>query len=301
MAARHNKKKIGMEELEQAVERVIAGPEKKSKVISEKEKKLVAYHEAGHAVVSYFLPNSDPLHKVSIIPRGRAGGYTLLLPKEDRNYATKSQMLDSLVMLLGGRMAESLVLKDVSTGAQNDLERATDTVREMITRYGMSDELGPLTFGKRQDTVFLGRDISQERNYSEAIAYAIDKEARAIMDEAYNRARQILSDHIDALHQVAAILIEKETIEAVDFYRIMSKYPPASAAMAEAAAAALKSDEEEQGEDNPDTKTIGTRRLELRSKTPRPESAPEMKDLNQNDPDIHISFGKDNNSEQDKN
>ncbi len=301
LAARHNKKKIGMEELEQAVERVIAGPEKKSKVISEKEKKLVAYHEAGHAVVSYFLPNSDPLHKVSIIPRGRAGGYTLLLPKEDRNYATKSQMLDSLVMLLGGRMAESLVLKDVSTGAQNDLERATDTVREMITRYGMSDELGPLTFGKRQDTVFLGRDISQERNYSEAIAYAIDKEARAIMDEAYNRARQILSDHIDALHQVAAILIEKETIEAVDFYRIMSKYPPASAAMAEAAAAALKGDEEEQGEDNPDTKTIGTRRLELRSKTPRPESAPEMKDLNQNDPDIHISFGKDNNSEQDKN
>ena len=301
LAARHNKKKIGMEELEQAVERVIAGPEKKSKVISEKEKKLVAYHEAGHAVVSYFLPNSDPLHKVSIIPRGRAGGYTLLLPKEDRNYATKSQMLDSLVMLLGGRMAESLVLKDVSTGAQNDLERATDTVREMITRYGMSDELGPLTFGKRQDTVFLGRDISQEPNYSEAIAYAIDKEARAIMDEAYNRARQILSDHIDALHQVAAILIEKETIEAVDFYRIMSKYPPASAAMAEAAAAALKSDEEEQGEDNPDTKTIGTRRLELRSKTPRPESAPEMKDLNQNDPDIHISFGKDNNSEQDKN
>ena len=301
LAARHNKKKIGMEELEQAVERVIAGPEKKSKVISEKEKKLVAYHEAGHAVVSYFLPNSDPLHKVSIIPRGRAGGYTLLLPKEDRNYATKSQMLDSLVMLLGGRMAESLVLKDVSTGAQNDLERATDTVREMITRYGMSDELGPLTFGKRQDTVFLGRDISQERNYSEAIAYAIDKEARAIMDEAYNRARQILSDHIDALHQVAAILIEKETIEAVDFYRIMSKYPPASAAMAEAAAAALKNDEEEQREDNPDTKTIGTRRLELRSKTPRPESAPEMKDLNQNDPDIHISFGKDNNSEQDKN
>ena len=301
LAARHNKKKIGMEELEQAVERVIAGPEKKSKVISEKEKKLVAYHEAGHAVVSYFLPNSDPLHKVSIIPRGRAGGYTLLLPKEDRNYATKSQMLDSLVMLLGGRMAESLVLKDVSTGAQNDLERATDTVREMITRYGMSDELGTLTFGKRQDTVFLGRDISQERNYSEAIAYAIDKEARAIMDEAYNRARQILSDHIDALHQVAAILIEKETIEAVDFYRIMSKYPPASAAMAEAAAAALKNDEEEQREDNPDTKTIGTRRLELRSKTPRPESAPEMKDLNQNDPDIHISFGKDNNSEQDKN
>ncbi len=302
LAARHNKKKIDMEELEQAVERVIAGPEKKSKVISEKEKKLVAYHEAGHAVVSYFLPNSDPLHKVSIIPRGRAGGYTLLLPKEDRNYATKSQMLDSLVMLLGGRMAESLVLKDVSTGAQNDLERATDTVREMITRYGMSDELGPLTFGKRQDTVFLGRDISQERNYSEAIAYAIDKEARAIMDEAYSRARQILSDHIDALHQVAAILIEKETIEAVDFYRIMSKYPSASTAMAEAAAAALKDAAEETAENNkPDTKTIGNRRLDLRANIAKPESAPEIKEVGQNDPDIHISFGKEKDSEQDKN
>ena len=302
LAARHNKKKIDMEELEQAVERVIAGPEKKSKVISEKEKKLVAYHEAGHAVVSYFLPNSDPLHKVSIIPRGRAGGYTLLLPKEDRNYATKSQMLDSLVMLLGGRMAESLVLKDVSTGAQNDLERATDTVREMITRYGMSDELGPLTFGKRQDTVFLGRDISQERNYSEAIAYAIDKEARAIMDEAYNRARQILSDHIDALHQVAAILIEKETIEAVDFYRIMSKYPSASTAMSEAAAAALKDAAKEQADNNkPDTKTIGNRRLDLKANIANPESAPETKEVGQNDPDIHISFGKQKNSEQDKN
>ena len=302
LAARHNKKKIDMEELEQAVERVIAGPEKKSKVISEKEKKLVAYHEAGHAVVSYFLPNSDPLHKVSIIPRGRAGGYTLLLPKEDRNYATKSQMLDSLVMLLGGRMAESLVLKDVSTGAQNDLERATDTVREMITRYGMSDELGPLTFGKRQDTVFLGRDISQERNYSEAIAYAIDKEARAIMDEAYNRARQILSDHIDALHQVAAILIEKETIEAVDFYRIMSKYPSASTAMSEAAAAALKDAAKEQADNNkPDTKTIGNRRLDLKANIANPESAPETKEVGQNDPDIHISFGKEKNSEQDKN
>ena len=271
-------------------------------MISEKEKKLVAYHEAGHAVVSYFLPNSDPLHKVSIIPRGRAGGYTLLLPKEDRNYATKSQMLDSLVMLLGGRMAESLVLKDVSTGAQNDLERATDTVREMITRYGMSDELGPLTFGKRQDTVFLGRDISQERNYSEAIAYAIDKEARAIMDEAYSRARQILSDHIDALHQVAAILIEKETIEAVDFYRIMSKYPSASTAMAEAAAAALKDAAEETAENNkPDTKTIGNRRLDLRANIAKPESAPEIKEVGQNDPDIHISFGKEKDSEQDKN
>lgn len=221
LAARHNKKKIDMEEMEQAAERVIAGPEKKSRIISEKEKRLVAYHEAGHAVVAFYLPNSDPLHKVSIIPRGRAGGYTLLLPKEDRRYATKSHMLDDLVMLLGGRQAEALILKDISTGAQNDLERSTEMVRQMITRYGMSEELGPLTFGRKQETVFLGRDFSQERNYSEAIAYAIDKEARSIMDDAYKRSREILTQHIGKLHQVAAVLMEKETIEAEEFYQIM--------------------------------------------------------------------------------
>ena len=246
LAARHNKRKINMEEMEQAVERVIAGPEKKSKIIPEREKRLVAYHEAGHAVVSYFLPNSDPLHKVSIIPRGRAGGYTLLLPKEDRNYNTKSMMLDNLVLLLGGRVSEALVLKDISTGAQNDLERATQTVREMITRYGMSDELGPLTFGKQQEAVFLGRDLAQDRDYSEAIAYAIDKEARSWMDHAYHRAEQILSDHIEELHKVAALLIEKETIEAVEFYHIMSAHVSESEAMREAAAAAFKAEEEQQ-------------------------------------------------------
>ena len=245
LTARHNKRKINMEEMEQAVERVIAGPEKKSKIIPEREKRLVAYHEAGHAVVSYFLPNSDPLHKVSIIPRGRAGGYTLLLPKEDRNYNTKSMMLDNLVMLLGGRVSEALVLKDISTGAQNDLERATQTVREMITRYGMSEELGPLTFGKQQEAVFLGRDLAQDRDYSEAIAYAIDKEARTWMDHAYHRAEQILSDHIEELHKVAALLIEKETIEAVEFYHIMAEHVSESEAMREAAAAAFKAEEEQ--------------------------------------------------------
>ena len=246
LTARHNKQKIGMEELEQAVERVIAGPEKKSKVISDSEKRLVAYHEAGHAVVSYFLPNSDPLHKVSIIPRGRAGGYTLLLPVEDRNYATKSQMLDSLVLLLGGRMAEALVLKDISTGAQNDLERATSTVREMITRYGMSEELGPLTFGRQQEQVFLGRDISHERNYSEAIAYAIDKEARVWMDTAYHRAEKILRAHLDELHALAALLMEKETVEAVEFYHIMQNSVSESAAMRKAAADAFAEEEANQ-------------------------------------------------------
>ncbi len=225
LAARHDQKKIGQTEMEQAVERVIAGPEKKSRVISDKEKKLVAYHEAGHAVVAYYLPNSDPLHKISIIPRGRAGGYTLLLPKEDRHYTTKSHMLDQIVMLLGGRVAEALALDDISTGAQNDLERATATVREMITRYGMSTELGSLTFGKQQEQVFLGRDFSQDRNYSEAIAYAIDKEARNMMDNAYNRAQNILSEHNDKLNAIAEALMEKETLEAAEFYRIMNGEP----------------------------------------------------------------------------
>jgi len=221
LAARRNKKEINMGELEDAVERVIAGPEKKSRVISEYERKLVAYHEAGHAVIAYLLPNTDPLHKVSIIPRGRAGGYTLLLPKEDRNYVTKSQMLDQIVMLLGGRMAESLVLREISTGAQNDLERATELVRKMITQYGMSEELGPLTFGRRQEQVFLGRDISQDRNYSEAIAFSIDKEARRMIDEAYSKARELLKKNMDKLHLVAKTLMEKETLEAEEFSRLM--------------------------------------------------------------------------------
>jgi cell division protease FtsH len=221
LAARRNKNEINMEELEDSVERVIAGPEKKSRVISDFERKLVAYHEAGHAVIAYLLPHTDPLHKVSIIPRGQAGGYTLLLPKEDRNYMTKSQMLDQIVMLLGGRMSEKLVLKEISTGAQNDLERATDLVRRMITQYGMSDELGPLTFGRRHEQVFLGRDISQERNYSEAIAYSIDKEARRIIDEAYSKTRELLENNMDKLHLVAKTLMEKETIKAGEFSQLM--------------------------------------------------------------------------------
>ena len=223
LAARYGRTTISMFDFEQAAERVIAGPEKKSRAISEKEKKLVSYHEAGHAVAAFYLPNVDPLHKVSIIPRGQAGGYTLLLPKEDRNYITKSEMLNQLCVLLGGRISEELVLKDVSTGAQNDLQRATETVRQMITRYGMSDELGPLTFGKPQEQVFLGRDFSQERNYSEAIAYAIDKEARQIIDEAYQKTKKILTDNMDKLTLIAETLMDKETLEAEDFNSLMEK------------------------------------------------------------------------------
>jgi len=221
LAARHNKKKINMEEMEDSIERVIAGPEKKSKVISEDEKKLVSYHEAGHALVGYLLPHTDPVHKVSIIPRGRAGGYTLLLPKEDRYYATKSQLLDQVTMLLGGRVAEALVLKEVSTGAQNDLERATGLVRKMITEYGMSEELGPLTFGHKQDQVFLGRDIARDRNYSEEVAFAIDKESRKMIDQSYQRAKDLLEANLPKLHLIAETLMVKETLEANEFEELM--------------------------------------------------------------------------------
>ncbi len=221
LAARRGKKKISMEDLEDAIERVIAGPEKKSRIMSEEEKRLVAYHEAGHAVVGSMLPNTDPIHKISIIPRGRAGGYTLMLPTEDRHYLTKSRLLDEITTLLGGRVSEDLVLKDISTGAQNDLERATTLVRKMITEYGMSEELGPLTFGRPQEQVFLGRDISRDRNYSEEIAFSIDKEARRIMENCYQRAKEILENNIHKLHLVATTLMEKETIEASEFEALM--------------------------------------------------------------------------------
>lgn len=223
LAARKERKKIPMEDLENSVERVIAGPEKKSRVMSDYEKKLVAYHEGGHAIVGHYLSNTDQVHKVSIIPRGRAGGYTLLLPKEDRRFTTKSQIMDQVAMLLGGRVSEALVLKEISTGAQNDLERATDLIRKMITEFGMSDELGPLTFGTKQEQVFLGRDIARDRNYSEAVAFSIDKEARRIMDERYNKAKQVLLDNIDKLHAVAKTLMEKETLEASEFENLLNK------------------------------------------------------------------------------
>lgn len=221
LTARRNKKKVGMEELEDSIERVIAGPEKKARTISDFEKKLVSYHEAGHALVAELLPHTDPLHKVSIIPRGRAGGYTLLLPKEDRHYMTRSQLLNQITMLLGGRVAEKLVLNEISNGASNDLERATDLVRKMITELGMSDELGPLTFGRKQEQVFLGRDISRDRNYSEAVAYSIDKEAHRIIEECYQEAQKFLKDNIDTLHLIAKTLMEKETIEAEEFAAII--------------------------------------------------------------------------------
>jgi len=221
LSARRGQKVITMDALEESIERVIAGPEKKSRVMSEFEKKLVSYHEAGHALVGHLLPHTDPLHKVSIIPRGRAGGYTLLLPREDRRYMTKSQILDQVTMLLGGRVAEELILKEISTGAQNDLERATELVRKMITEYGMSEELGPLTFGTKHEQVFLGRDIARERNYSEAVAFSIDKEARRIIEECYSRAKELINNNVEKLHLIAETLMEKETLEAEEFIALL--------------------------------------------------------------------------------
>ena len=214
MTARKNKNVINMPEMEEAAERVIMGPERKSRVISDKEKRLTAYHEGGHTVVGMLLDNTDPVHKVTIIPRGRAGGYTLSLPKEDRYYATRSEMLDELKVLLGGRVAEALVLKEISSGASNDLQRATTLARQMICEYGMSENIGPVTFGHRQDQVFLGRDIARDKDYSEEVAAEIDKEVRSFIEDAYAATEKLLSDNIDKLHVIAEALIERETLEA---------------------------------------------------------------------------------------
>jgi len=214
LAARRGKKKINMSDFEDATERVIAGPERKSRLISEKEKNIVAHHEGGHALVAKLLTHTDPVHKISIIPRGGALGYVLQLPEEDRYLMTKSELLAKVTVMLGGRVAEEIVFSEISTGAQNDLERATDLVRKMICEYGMSEKLGPMTFGKGQGEVFLGRDFSRGRNYSEEIAYDIDKETRDIIEKCYEDAKNILNENRSKLDKIAAILLEQETIEA---------------------------------------------------------------------------------------
>ena len=222
MAARKNKKKINMPEMEEAAERVIMGPERKSRVISDNEKRLTAYHEGGHTIVGMLLEHTDPVHKVTIIPRGRAGGYTLSLPKEDRYYATRSEMLDELKVLLGGRVAEALVLKEISSGASNDLQRATALARQMICEYGMSEKIGPVTFGHRQDQVFLGRDIARDKDYSEEVAAEIDKEVRAFLDDAYAATEKLLNENMDKLHLIAQALIERETLEKEEIADIVN-------------------------------------------------------------------------------
>ena len=223
LAARRNLELIGMKEIEDAMVKVTMGPEKKTRVRSEKENKLVSYHEAGHAVVSHYLPTQDPVHQISIVPRGMAGGYTMYRPTEDKNFMSKTEMEENIVSLLGGRVAEALILNDVSTGASNDIERATAIARNMVTKYGMSDRIGTLTLGSDQDEVFLGRDLAHAKTYSEETASVIDEEIKKIVDTAYAKAKQILTDHIDKLHAVAGILLEKEKIEADEFEKIFAE------------------------------------------------------------------------------
>ena len=223
LAARKNQKLVTMEDCEEAIERVIAGPERKSRIMSEKERELTAYHEAGHALVGHYLPTVDPIHKVSIIPRGQAGGYTLALPLEDKNYATRTELMENIMFLLGGRVAEAIALGEISTGARNDLERATKLVRKMIMEYGMSDQLGPMTFGHgHEELVFLGRDISRDKNYSEEVAANIDREMRMLVDQAYKRAEEIITAHREELDRVARTLLEKETLEGAEFEALLT-------------------------------------------------------------------------------
>lgn len=222
LAARRNISEIGMAEIEDAMIKVTMGPEKKSRIRSEKDNKLVAYHEAGHAVVSRYLPTQDAVHQISIVPRGMAGGYTMYRPTEDKSFMSKSEMLENIVSLLGGRVAEKLVLDDISTGASNDIERATKIARDMVTRYGMSDNVGPITLGTNQEEVFLGRDFAHSKEYSEETAGLIDKEVKNIINAAYNAAEQILKSNSDKLHTVAQILLEKEKIDGDEFEKIFN-------------------------------------------------------------------------------
>ncbi len=221
LAARRNKKVVGPDEMEEAIDRVIAGTEKKSRVISEFEKKLVAFHEAGHALVGFLLPKTDPVHKVSIIPRGRAGGYTLMLPEEDRYYMTRSELLERVATLLAGRVAEQVVFNEVSTGAQNDLERGTAIVRQMIMEYGMSEALGPITLGRKHEQIFLGRDLARDRDFSEEIAKAIDKEIRRTIDRCYHMAEELIIQNRQKLDSIAEALLEKETLDATEIAALM--------------------------------------------------------------------------------
>ena len=223
LAARRNYKEIGMREIEDAMVKVTMGPEKKTRVRSEKENRLVAYHEAGHAVVSRYLETQDPVHQISIIPRGMAGGYTMYRPTEDKSFMSKTEMEENIVSLLGGRVAEALILNDISTGASNDIERASQIARNMVTKYGMSDRVGTIMFGGGQGEVFLGRDFAQTKDYSEETAGIIDEEVKRIVDKAYNRAKEILTEHVDKLHAVASVLLEKEKIEGEEFDRIFSE------------------------------------------------------------------------------
>jgi cell division protease FtsH len=214
-----------MPEFEEAIERVIAGPGRKSRIISQHEKEIIAYHEAGHAVAAYHLPNCDPVHKVTIVARGLAGGYTMALPEEERRLESRIRLIDNLAFILGGRAAEEIVFGDVTTGASNDLERVTEITRSMVTRFGMSDKLGPMVFGQKEELVFLGKELGEQRDYSEAVAQEIDTEVRRLVSSAFDHAKDILNQHHDKLDIVARRLIEVETIDGKEFEALMKGQP----------------------------------------------------------------------------
>jgi cell division protease FtsH len=226
LAARRNRKTISMSEMEEAIMRVLAGPERKSRLISEKEKMITAYHEVGHAIVARMTPNVDPVHKITIIPRGMAGGLTMVLPSDDHTLGTQGQFEDQIAWGLGGRAAEEIIFNEISSGASNDIEKATEIARQMVTRYGMSKKLGPIAFGKADEMVFLGRQISEQRNYSDEVAYEIDKEVRAFIDNGYYRAKKILTENRDKLIQISELLIQKETLEGDEFERLFETERP---------------------------------------------------------------------------
>lgn len=227
LAARAGKKIVSMDEFEEAIDKTIAGPERKSRLISEKEKQVIAYHELGHAVVAYYLPHADPVHKISILSRGMALGYTLQFPDEDRFLHSREQMLDKISGLLGGRVAEELKFQEMTTGASNDLERSTEIARAMVTQFGMSDKLGPITFGKKHESVFLGRDLSEDRNYSEQIAYDIDMEVKHIIGECYDRAKKILTESMAVMDKLAGVLLEKEHLGREEFENLVKSFSAA--------------------------------------------------------------------------
>jgi cell division protease FtsH len=225
LAARRDLDVIGMSELEEAIDRVIAGPERRSRVMTDEDKKITAYHEGGHALVGYALPNADPIHKVTIIPRGRAGGYTMALPMEDKSYMRRSEMVDKLAMMLGGRTAEEIMFLDPTTGASDDIDKATTLARRMVMEYGMSDRLGPMKYGQQAAEVFLGRDYNRHQDYSDDVASVIDDEVRHLINQAHEEAHTIITAHLDALHRLADALIERETLDAGEVREILHDVP----------------------------------------------------------------------------
>ena len=268
LAARRGAKRITMADCEEAIDRILLGPEKKNRILTERDKEVFAYHEAGHAVVAHYLPHGDPVHKVTIIGRGMAGGYTMTLPAEERYVATRSELFDRLAHMLGGRAAEELAFNEISTGAQDDLEKTTNLARRMVMEWGMSDELGPLTFGNRQGEIFLGRDLARERNYSEEVAAAIDREVRRLVDEAYDRARTILKEHWDRVQVLVEVLKDRETVDEKLFHQLMEtgQVPeeepaqPESEAASEAVAAATAEAPEPRAENRPAPEGLGKQR-----------------------------------------